>query len=104
LAKLEELYIDNTQIKDLSPISGLRNLKILVCSNTPVADLSPLKGMTELEVLDIRTGTGVKDLSPLKNCTSLEYLIYDSERRVILEPQVKELEKAIGRKLRQDWN
>jgi internalin A len=56
------LACDNTQVADLSPLSGMP-LKSLGCQVTRVADLSPLKGMP-LEELNCNQ-TLISDLSPL---------------------------------------
>ncbi len=59
---LTYLLCDNSQVADLSPLSGMP-LTVLVCHVTKVADLSPLKGMP-LELLTCDQ-TLITDLSPL---------------------------------------
>jgi hypothetical protein len=52
---------DNTQVADLSPLSGMR-LTSLICHVTKVADLSPIKAMPREELYCDRTL--ITDLSP----------------------------------------
>ena len=41
----------NTQVSDLTPLSGLVALQTLVCNNTEVSDLTPLSGLEALQRL-----------------------------------------------------
>ena len=52
--------LGNSDIADLSPLSGLHALTSLFCSGTQVTDLSPLSGLTALTSLDCR-GTQVTE-------------------------------------------
>ncbi len=94
---LEELELDlNYYIKDITPLSGLKNLKRLELSSemaidniTPLSNLSqlthlclsldgitdirPLSNLVNLSVLDISTN-GIKDVSPLASLTNLTEL------------------------------
>lgn len=60
--RLTELNCPKTAVVDLSPLAGMP-LRVLRCYSTGVADLSPLKGM-KLKELDCNR-TAVFDLSPL---------------------------------------
>lgn len=62
--KIRELYLTQTNVKDLTPLKNLSALTILHLNGCPVADLSPLEGL-RLEVL-YAIQTKVKDLSPLE--------------------------------------
>ncbi|MBW4460651.1 MAG: leucine-rich repeat domain-containing protein [Nodosilinea sp. WJT8-NPBG4] len=73
LTQLSELYLDQTQVSDLSPLSGLTQLRILSLSQTQVSDLSPLSGLTQLSELYLDQ-TQVSDLSPLSGLTQLRIL------------------------------
>lgn len=70
---LSILSVQNTQVIDLSPLSGLRALETLSINSTPVADLSPLSNMTNLHRLYIG-GTNVTDVSPLSSLIGLRYI------------------------------
>ena len=50
--KLEYLELFNTGLSDLTPLSGLKNLRHLnICYNFGISDISPLYDLTELERL-----------------------------------------------------
>ena len=66
---MSELDLTRTNIRDLSPLAGYRNLKELRLYETPVQDLSPLGQLPDpfhrFSYLNIY-GTEVKDLTPLR--------------------------------------
>lgn len=69
-------YIDlghDEWLTDISFVSNMPKLKVLIVGLTAVEDISPLANCPELEYLEI-FGTEVKDLSPLASCTKLEHL------------------------------
>lgn len=71
---LEELWIRWNRISDLSPLSGLTNLRYLDAhANQVINDISPLSGLTNLETLVIRDNC-ISDISPLSGMTNLRYL------------------------------
>jgi Leucine-rich repeat (LRR) protein len=83
LYQLEELVIQDTQISDLSALTGLRNLKRLEIRGSQVSDLSPLANLTRLETL-IVANSQVEDLKPLSNLTNLKRLfLYNNQIRDI---------------------
>jgi hypothetical protein len=63
MTALEELQLGGTEVKDLSPLKGLKIKRLELCS-TRVADIRLLSGMP-LESLDI-SNTKIADLSLLK--------------------------------------
>ncbi len=72
LTELEELDITRCeQVKDLTPLTGLKKLRKLELTATNVADLSPLTGLPELKSLYIKYGNC--DPSQLKGL-DLEYI------------------------------
>jgi energy-coupling factor transporter ATP-binding protein EcfA2 len=71
---LTSLYLQNTQVADLSSLAGLVNLTKLGLGETLVADLSPLTSLIKLSQLYLGS-TRVVDLSPLAGLTSLTKLI-----------------------------
>lgn len=67
---LETLILYYAYTEDLSPLSELKQLRVLAL-HCPASDLSPLAELTELRAL----GTGkIADLSPLAKLTNLEVL------------------------------
>lgn len=67
---LEELYLDNTKISDLSPLSSLTELKELYLDSVKVTDLTPLSNLKGLEKLWLNKSQ-VADLRPLLSLTNL---------------------------------
>jgi serine/threonine-protein kinase len=64
------LFLDHTEIEDLSPLQGMK-LQGLNATSTPLSDLLPLRGLP-LKKLEIGW-TRVRDLSPLEGM-ELDYL------------------------------
>jgi hypothetical protein len=64
LTGLTSLDLSNTQVTDLSALSGLTGLTRLDLSNTQVTDLSALRDLTGLTTLDL-SNTPVTDLRPI---------------------------------------
>lgn len=67
------LSLQDTQVSDLMPLSGLTDLETLSINCTNVTDLSPLANMLSLRELYIGS-TGVTDISPLASMTGLRYV------------------------------
>ncbi len=86
LKNLIRLEAWNTSIEDLSPLAGLTKLRNLVLASNPISDLSPLASLTNLEILSIY-GIETVDLSPLAGLTNLIRLqIANNERLSDLSP------------------
>ena len=69
-------YLDlghNDDLPDLSFVSSMPKLEVLIIAMTAITDLSPLKNCPNLEYLEINS-TNISDLSPLANCTGLHHL------------------------------
>ena len=92
LSALQELYLDFTQVSDLSPLAGLSNLRVLKLWRTKVADIAPLTSLSNLQVLDLAT-TRVADISPLACLSHLQSLYLFDTR--VSDAQVEELKAAI---------
>ncbi|NOT10704.1 MAG: hypothetical protein HOP23_02545 [Methylococcaceae bacterium] len=73
LINLKRLNLSNTQVLDLSPMASLTKLQRLNIWNTPVHDLSPLSRLTNLQRLNV-WNTQVVDLAPLSGLTNLQRL------------------------------
>ncbi len=72
-ADITKLDLSGTDISDLTPIGGLKNLKTLFVYNTKIPDLTPISGLTNLTWLSV-DNTKISDLTPisgLKNLTTL---------------------------------
>lgn len=69
-------YLDlghNDDLSDLSFVSTMPELEVLIIAMTNISDLSPLTNCPKLEYLEIQE-TPVSDLSPLASCTDLAHL------------------------------
>ena len=73
LTALSGLDLMDTQVSDISALSGLNALRFLDLSGTQVSDISALSGLTALTDLDLR-GTQVSDISALSGLTALIHL------------------------------
>ncbi len=73
LTALTTLYLDSTNVEDISALSDLFRLEKLSLSNTSVSDLSPLEELTAITSLDL-SGTDVEDLSGISDLTSITTL------------------------------
>lgn len=91
LTNLKVLSIENLQVKDLSPLRELKHLEQLFLRNTYISDLSPLEGLSQLQFLDINL-TKVRNLSPLRNLKKLEKLYIHRTDVHDLEP-LRDLEQ-----------
>ncbi len=70
-------YIDNVEgksIKDLSPISGLKQLQKLILGSDGISDISALSGLTGLKELDLSANKKITDISALSGLTKLQKL------------------------------
>ncbi|MFQ4138751.1 NACHT domain-containing protein [Nodosilinea sp. PGN35] len=85
LTQLSTLSLAQTQVSDLSPLSGLTQLSTLSLAQTQVSDLSPLSGLTQLSTLSLNQ-TQVSDLSPLSGLTQLSTLSLDQTQVSDLSP------------------
>ncbi|CAL5985062.1 leucine-rich_repeat domain-containing protein [Hexamita inflata] len=107
---LNTLYVDNNQIKDVSPLNSLTNLKILYLPDNKVSDLSQLRNLCRLEELNIGfneltdlygvqhlkslknltvSGNRISDRSPLSECQKLEYLSIQNNQITSIAPLLK---------------
>lgn len=85
LTKLETLQLNNNQISNLGSLSGLTNLKYLVMDNNQVSDLTPLSDLTNLEMLQLNNNQ-ISDFSPLSNATNLWALVINNNQISDLTP------------------
>ena len=73
LVNLQVLVLYENELQDLAPLSGLVNMEELSLDTNSVSDLTPLAGMEKLRILNI-AHTAVSDLTPLKGFTNLTEL------------------------------
>ncbi|MEL6999893.1 MAG: leucine-rich repeat domain-containing protein, partial [Pseudomonadota bacterium] len=85
LSGLQELYLDNTQVSDLSPLQGLSGLQMLRLTNTQVSDLYPLQGLSGLQGLSLNN-TQVSDLAAIQGLRALQKLNLDNTQVSDLSP------------------
>ena len=72
MINLRYLNLDNNDLTDLSPVSGLTDLEQINVNNNPdLTDLSPLSGLTELRTVNFQ-GCNVEDYSFMAGLTNLE--------------------------------
>ena len=67
-------YIDmghNEELTDISFISYMPDLEIVILSGSPISDLSPFADHTKLIFLELAYCGNIKDVSALEGCTSL---------------------------------
>lgn len=75
MPNLRYLIIMETQITDLTPLSGLKNLAYLEIFKTKITDYSPLLGCTGLEDLNMSKTYG--DYTPITQMTWLKNLYWN---------------------------
>ena len=56
--------VNSNEISNLSPLSGLTNLEVLILSSNSISDVSPLSGLISLEFL-VLFSNNISDVSPL---------------------------------------
>lgn len=78
MPKLKYLILADTVIKDLTPLSGLKNLVFLELFITPIEDYSPLLGCTALEDLNLSYSHG--DPAPIAQMTWLKRLWWNGSK------------------------
>jgi hypothetical protein len=81
LPELELLILSGTQIADVSALSEMRRLTYLDLSNTPLTDISPLAALSGLRYLNLN-GTRVSDIAPLRKLFGLYelHILYSQVR------------------------
>jgi internalin A len=70
---LQDLYLRNNLISNISPLQNLTNLHDLNLGANPLSDISPLQNLTNLHILGLWSTT-ISDYSPLQNLTNLHDL------------------------------
>lgn len=73
LSELRVLLLGNNSVTDLSPLAGLENLQYIELYNNGITDISALSGHQNLKDVNL-TGNQIGDMSPLSSCPLLQYV------------------------------
>ncbi|MDP7015376.1 MAG: leucine-rich repeat domain-containing protein [Pirellulaceae bacterium] len=73
LKNIRRLNLSKTPVRDLSPLVELEKLEWLNLYKSQVREISPLAELPNLQVLDLN-GTQVRDVTPLSGLTNLQEL------------------------------
>ena len=73
LTQLKELGLTENQLSDITPLTGLTQLEALNMSRNQLSDISPLAGLTQLKTLALE-GNQISDISPLAGLINLKGL------------------------------
>ncbi|MGW5954546.1 leucine-rich repeat domain-containing protein [Bacillus mycoides] len=71
LRHLKYLDLSSNPIESIQPVSKLENLDMLFLRDNKIADLTPLSQMKKIKIVDL-IGNNIKDLTPLFTVLSLE--------------------------------
>lgn len=83
---LEYLDIGHNQLTDLSFLSNMKHLKVLIAAiSYNITDISPVANCTELEYLELFSNR-IVDVTPLANLTNLKHLNICNNRIVDASP------------------
>ena len=80
LTQLKKLTLGSNAIRDISPLAGLMQLRELHLGGNQIRDISPLAGLTELWNLALYRNQ-ISDISPLTDLTQLKTL-YLAENQI----------------------
>ncbi|MEI3894833.1 MULTISPECIES: leucine-rich repeat domain-containing protein [Bacillus] len=73
MTNIEELTLDNVELKNVDFISSLRNLKTVNLTSNQIKNIEPLSKLDKLEKIDIN-GNNVTDIKPLFTLSALKNL------------------------------
>lgn len=85
---LEELYLGDNEIEDISLISNLVELKNLSLHFNNIIDLTHLSNLTKLQSL-VLADNKISDISPLENLIGLNFLKVGGNEIVDIQPLVQ---------------
>ena len=71
---LEFLHISDCEVSDLTPLAGLKQLRVLKLYENRIRDVTPLAGLVNLKEL-ILSGNAIEDWSPLLDLLTLKFYI-----------------------------
>ena len=85
---VDDQTINSNTVSDLSPLSGLTELRVLILSDNNITDVSHLAKLTRLEGLSL-WGNNITDVSPLAKLIQLEWLWLGSNTITDVSPLAK---------------
>ena len=85
---LEELYLGDNDIEDITPLANLEELKNLSLHFNNIIDLTHLSNLTKLQSL-VLADNKISDISPLENLTGLHFLKVGGNKIVDIQPLVQ---------------
>jgi len=101
-------YIDmghNEDLKDISFISYMPELEIVILSGSPISDLTPFTDHTKLVFLELAYCGNIKDVSALEGCTSLAHINLSYTKVSDISPLYElPLEQLCAVKSKIDWD
>ena len=74
LTNLRHLALDSNNISDISAVAGLTNLESLRLDDNSISDISPVAGLTNLTDVDLGSNT-IADISAVAGLTNLTFLV-----------------------------
>lgn len=69
---LNELYLEGNQLEDISLLSDLSSLEIVVLADNKIKDITPLNHLKHISLLDLSRNE-IEDISPLSNLAFTGY-------------------------------
>jgi internalin A len=88
LSNLTILDLSNSEISDLQPLTGLKNLEGIMLNENKIIDLKPLEELGNLQLLDL-SNNQISDLKPLTTLSHLELLLLNSNKISDIQPLAK---------------
>jgi Leucine-rich repeat (LRR) protein len=80
--ELVYLFIDEFKTKDFSKLANLTNLEVLTIRNSNIEDISCLSGSVNLKKLELVNCKKLTDFTPLTQLKNLEWLSIDGTKEV----------------------
>lgn len=77
IESVNDLYITNNKIVDISSISNLLTIKRLLLSDNFITDITPITGLFNLEYVDL-SNNYITDISPIETLTNLNILFIEN--------------------------
>ncbi len=76
---MDNTIVNSNSISNITPLSGLTNLKELDLGSNSISDITPLSGLTRLAWLDLAYNS-ISDITPLSGLTRLAWLELSDNR------------------------
>ena len=82
---VSSLTINNSRVKDITPLKFLPDLNSIEISSSGIEDLEPLRGCSKLTQV-LFDDCFIRDISPLSSLPKIQYLSIKKNRIVNIEP------------------